>query len=259
MTSAGHNLEVGNSCGLGASGDKKGVADAKLGPFGGGPPSFYPLLSGSPAIDAADNTGCPSTDERGASRPQDGNGTGVAVCDIGAYEASGIPQATTLRTGGGPSGPSGPTLACALGAKTTRATAASLRKASAARRAKLVAPSLALTISCTESANVTITGQITETFKRKGRGASVGRKRRRARPRTRKITLSPTSTTVSAGVPRTITLRLPASAAKALTKKKARESATFTITATTATGHATTATARLSSIKALKKNRRGKR
>jgi hypothetical protein len=40
---------------------------------------------GSPAIDAAIGS-CPGLDQRGVFRPQDGNGDGVAVCDLGAVE-----------------------------------------------------------------------------------------------------------------------------------------------------------------------------
>jgi uncharacterized repeat protein (TIGR01451 family) len=39
-------------------------------------------LSGSPAIDAGTNSGCPATDARGVSRPQGSS------CDIGAFEAA---------------------------------------------------------------------------------------------------------------------------------------------------------------------------
>jgi N-acetylneuraminic acid mutarotase len=54
---------------------------------------YYPLLPGSPAIDAGNPSGCIDqngnllvTDQRGVSRPQDGNGDGIATCDMGAYE-----------------------------------------------------------------------------------------------------------------------------------------------------------------------------
>ena len=45
-----------------------------------GSPAYFPLLAGSPAIDAADDGYCPETDQIGTIRPQ---GTG---CDIGAIE-----------------------------------------------------------------------------------------------------------------------------------------------------------------------------
>jgi hypothetical protein len=44
------------------------------------------LRRGSPAIDAGDDAVCPATDGRGAPRPADGDGDGVAACDIGAHE-----------------------------------------------------------------------------------------------------------------------------------------------------------------------------
>jgi hypothetical protein len=46
----------------------------------------HPLLADSPAVDVASSRRCPRTDQRGITRPQDGNADGVAACDIGAYE-----------------------------------------------------------------------------------------------------------------------------------------------------------------------------
>jgi CSLREA domain-containing protein len=56
--------------------------DPKLGPLAdnGGPTRTHALLLGSPAIDAASTPDCPTTDQRGVSRPQG------AACDIGSYE-----------------------------------------------------------------------------------------------------------------------------------------------------------------------------
>ncbi len=63
-----------------------------LGPLqdNGGPTQTYALLTGSPAIDAGTNDGCPDTDQRGVSRPING------TCDIGAYEYQGIPTYVEL-------------------------------------------------------------------------------------------------------------------------------------------------------------------
>ena len=46
----------------------------------GGPTDTLALQTGSPAIDAGTDTGCPAADQRGTARPQ------AAACDIGAFE-----------------------------------------------------------------------------------------------------------------------------------------------------------------------------
>ncbi len=54
----------------------------------GGTNLTHALVDMSPAIDAVPSTeqGCQGTDQRGISRPRDGNADGVDSCDIGAYE-----------------------------------------------------------------------------------------------------------------------------------------------------------------------------
>lgn len=67
------------------------ILDPMLAP-NGGPTLTHALVPSSPAIDAGgplclDSTGKPLlTDQRGRPRPVDGNGDGMAVCDIGAFE-----------------------------------------------------------------------------------------------------------------------------------------------------------------------------
>jgi len=51
-----------------------------------GPTLTHALLEGSPAIDAGSPTTCPPFDQRGLTRPIDGDGDGNAVCDMGSYE-----------------------------------------------------------------------------------------------------------------------------------------------------------------------------
>jgi nitrous oxidase accessory protein NosD len=58
----------------------------------------FHLQPGSPAIDAGINSGTPQADFDGVARPLDGNGDGIAVIDLGAYEANNLdhtPPATS--------------------------------------------------------------------------------------------------------------------------------------------------------------------
>lgn len=62
--------------------------DPQLGPLqdNGGPTFTHMPAASSPVIDAGTNTGAPVTDQRGVSRPVDGDNDGTPTCDIGAVE-----------------------------------------------------------------------------------------------------------------------------------------------------------------------------
>ena len=75
-------------------------ADPLLGTLAnsGGLTETMALGWGSPAIDAGNNPNCAATDQRGITRPADGNGDGVARCDMGATESRYLK--TAFKSGG---------------------------------------------------------------------------------------------------------------------------------------------------------------
>lgn len=81
VISGGHNIFQDDTCNPDNDTDLI-LSSAGIGPLAdnGGPTWTHELLPESPAIDAADASICPATDQRGVSRPQG------ASCDIGAYE-----------------------------------------------------------------------------------------------------------------------------------------------------------------------------
>ncbi len=83
------NLDSDASCGLSESAGDLPATDPCLAPLlwnGGATPTHVPYRD-SPVIDVGDEDTCEAVDQRGASRPLDGDGLGaVDVCDIGAVE-----------------------------------------------------------------------------------------------------------------------------------------------------------------------------
>jgi hypothetical protein len=110
LTSVGHNISGDATCtGLTGTGDQTNTSPAVQGiTDADGFTYFFKLVPpGNPAIDKgsgqynpATDIGCPSQDELNVPRPQDGDGNGSAVCDVGASEFTpdqdndGVPDAT---------------------------------------------------------------------------------------------------------------------------------------------------------------------
>lgn len=89
ISSGGHNLDSDGSCKFGAVGDVSIFNPATVLDLvarnNGGSTFTHALVPGGFAVDHGAR-GCSEFDQRGALRPQDGNGDGIAVCDIGAFE-----------------------------------------------------------------------------------------------------------------------------------------------------------------------------
>ncbi len=89
--SYGGNIQgIFDNCSFNHPTDQTAVADLEIAPLAlnGGTTLTHRLLPGSPALDRGVSTSCPSTDQRDVARPQDGDGDGVAACDVGAFEAT---------------------------------------------------------------------------------------------------------------------------------------------------------------------------
>ncbi|MDH5510403.1 MAG: right-handed parallel beta-helix repeat-containing protein, partial [Nitrospinota bacterium] len=103
--SSGYNIDSDGLCNLVAATDISNSATiaGSLGVLAnnGGSTKTHALLAGSPAIDAGSCVN--AADQRGISRPRDGNADKLAQCDIGAYEygvnASSILNMTVLGSG----------------------------------------------------------------------------------------------------------------------------------------------------------------
>jgi hypothetical protein len=106
LTSQGGNLDDGASCGFTAAGDKQNQTNPGLAPLAiynthpanTGSTATQALLAGSPALDAGINGKCPSTDQRGVTRPLVSIVGGTKTCDIGAYESDTTYPTTTTST-----------------------------------------------------------------------------------------------------------------------------------------------------------------
>lgn len=80
-------------CSLDQPTDQDGVADLGLMPLAlyGGPTPTHAPIAGSPAVDGGLLAGCSPEDQRGESRPVDGDFDGQADCDVGSVELQ-LPQ-----------------------------------------------------------------------------------------------------------------------------------------------------------------------
>lgn len=93
ITDGGNNLEDADDCSFSAATSLTNT-NPMLAPLAdnGGPTLTHAPQPGSPAIDAGDNSTCAAApvnnlDQRGMTRPVDGDADSTDTCDIGAYEA----------------------------------------------------------------------------------------------------------------------------------------------------------------------------
>jgi hypothetical protein len=132
-TAHGHNLASDSTCGLSAANGDLFPVDPKLGPLQDNDASTFTeaLLPGSPAIDAANDSACPATDQRGIARPQGPH------CDIGAFEL--VPSAASPAAATSPAAITPAPTQVALGCANRRLTLTDVHK----RRGRVVLEGIA--------------------------------------------------------------------------------------------------------------------
>ncbi len=94
LYNAGNNISSDASCGWGSENGSRSLMDPKLMALAdnGGLTETMALHPDSPAIDGSTyhnddpQYACPAVDQRGVSRPVDGNRDGATYCDVGAFE-----------------------------------------------------------------------------------------------------------------------------------------------------------------------------
>jgi hypothetical protein len=97
--SMGYNLEDDDTCGFHSTGDQINIESLSLGISYEQGTTVFTILGDSPAIDRGSPIcseppeNWPETDQRSVARPIDGDGDGIAICDIGAYEYEAISSA----------------------------------------------------------------------------------------------------------------------------------------------------------------------
>ena len=163
ITSLGHNLDDGNSCGFAGTGDLHNTAPA-LG-AAAGTPAVLPEIAGSPTIDAGDATaGCPSIDGPGMPRPD----SGELVCDIGAYEFqdTASPGPVPGGSGGGGGGAGGAGGGHSPSPRCTISQGATVQIAKHHKHHKPSKGTLVLRVTCDQAVHATLTWTVVETTKK---------------------------------------------------------------------------------------------
>jgi CSLREA domain-containing protein len=110
ITSGGGNIDLDGTCGLDQASDQPST-EPMLGALAdnGGPTLTHLPADDSPAVDMALDGPCPATDQRGASRPFDGDLDGTANCDVGAVEVGAtVPVTSEPSAPSAPNAPPGP-------------------------------------------------------------------------------------------------------------------------------------------------------
>ena len=149
------NMTAANGQTIGDSVDDANIALGSLAD-NGGPTETIALQAGSYAIDAIPLANCPSTDQRGALRP-DPDDPAETACDVGAFESGGmIPSPTPTSSGSMTATPTATATATATATPTETTTETPTATATATETSTATATSTA-TVRPTATATATAT------------------------------------------------------------------------------------------------------